>query len=200
MPAKKHKTSAVDLHPEAARNFQPTISAAVSTAASSGARTRGASSTRKAGTNGYVCALERTQTGKYNMRVRAIFAEHGRRAATRAAKTSEGSWTLPVYYLASSFPAVMKKLEESLQFLQKNEERLRFWGVERTDDPNVAGELLKEIGLRLDRRRDFPRKVVELGVPRERPLSAAMLAPVRRVLAESLAQERPAGRSALASD
>jgi hypothetical protein len=107
---------------------------------------------------------------------------------------------LPVYFLASSFNAAMKKLEESLQLLQKNEARLRFWGVERTDDPNLAGDLLQEFGLWLDRRREFPRKVAELGVPRERPVPASMLAPVRRILADSVAQERPVDRTAIAGD
>jgi hypothetical protein len=127
--------------------------------------------------NEYVCAIEKTQNGKYNVRVRAAF---GRNA-----------WTLPVYFLASSFNGAMKKLEEALQQLQKNEERLRFWGVERTDDPNMAGDLLQEFGLWLDRRKEFPRKAAELGVPRERPVPASMLAPMRRRLADSVAQERP---------
>lgn len=126
--------------------------------------------------NEYVCAIEKTQNGKYNVRVRAVF---GRNA-----------WTLPVYFLASSFNGAMKKLEESLQHLQKNEERLRFWGVERTDDPNMAGDLLQEFGLWLDRRKEFPRKAAELGVPRERPVPASMLAPMRRRLADSVTQER----------
>jgi hypothetical protein len=154
-----------------------------------------------AGANGYLCALERNQNGKYNVRVRATFGGSGSQVdGGRTAQIGQGGWTLPVYFLASSFHAAMKKLEQSLQFLQKNEERLRFWAVERTDDPNLAGELLQEFGLWLDRRREFPRKVAELGVPRERPVSASMLAPVRRVLADSLAQERPGGHSALASD
>jgi hypothetical protein len=74
--------------------------------------------------------------------------------------------------------------------LQKNEERLRFWGVERSDDPGVAGDLLKEFGLWLDRRREYPRKVAEVNVSRERPVPASMLAPIRRVLADSVSQER----------
>ena len=154
--------------------------------------------------NEYLCAIERNQNGKYTVRVRAMFgpgkrnSENGR-AGQSGEKNSSG-WTLPVYFLASSFNAAMKKLEESLQVLQKNEERLRFWGVERTDDPNVAGDLLQEFGLWLDRRRDFPRKVAELGIPRERPVPASMLAPVRRVLADSVAQERPVERTALAGD
>jgi hypothetical protein len=62
--------------------------------------------------NEYLCAIEKNQNGKYNVRVRAVFGSDG--------------WSLPVYFLASSFNAAMKKLEEALQLLQKNEERLRF--------------------------------------------------------------------------
>jgi len=98
-------------------------------------------------TNRYVCGVERNQNGKYNVRVHAAFNPSGR-----------DGWALAVYFLASSFNAAMKKLEESLQVLQKNEDRLRFWAVERTDDPNLAGDFLKEFGLWLDRRQDFPRK------------------------------------------
>ncbi|HXO05497.1 MAG TPA: hypothetical protein VN884_07690 [Candidatus Sulfotelmatobacter sp.] len=127
--------------------------------------------------NEYLCAIEKNQNGKYNVRVRAVFGHDG--------------WSLPVYFLASSFNAAMKKLEEALQLLQKNEERLRFWGVERSDDPNVAGDLLREFGLWLDRRKEFPRKVAELGIQRERPVPASLLAPVRRILADSVSQERP---------
>jgi hypothetical protein len=127
--------------------------------------------------NEYLCAIEKNQNGKYNVRVRAVFGHDG--------------WSLPVYFLASSFNAAMKKLEEALQLLQKNEERLRFWGVERSDDPNVAGDLLLEFGLWLDRRKEFPRKVAELGVQRERPVPASLLAPIRRILADSVSQARP---------
>ena len=137
------------------------------------------------GTNGgndYLCAIERNQNGKYNVRIRAFFPR--------------GNWRLFVYFLASSFDKAMKKLEESLQVLQKNEERMRFWSIERSDDPNVAGDLLEEFGLWLDRRAEFPRKAAEVGAPFERLISASMLAPVRRTLAETLAQER----SAIASD
>jgi hypothetical protein len=129
-------------------------------------------------TNQYLCTIERNQNGKYNLRVRAQFGGGAQ------------SWVLSVYFLASSFSAAMKKLEESLQFLQKSEEKLRFWAVERTDDPNLAGDLLQDFGLRLDRRRDFPRRTGEIAVPRERPVPAAMLAPLRRVLADAVAQER----------
>jgi hypothetical protein len=126
--------------------------------------------------NTYQCAMERNQNGKYNIRIRATFAK--------------GSWSLSTYFLASSFNAAMKKLEEALQLLQKNEERLRFWGVERTDDPNMAGDILQDFGLWLDRRREFPRKIADLSVAAERSVPASMLAPVRRVLADSVSQER----------
>ena len=99
-----------------------------------------------AGTSDYLCAIERNQNGKYNVRIRAVFG-------------GQAGWNITLYFLASSFNAAMKKLEESLQLLQKNEERLRFWSIERSDDPNVAGDLLEESGLWLDRRREFPRKM-----------------------------------------
>ena len=147
--------------------------------------------------NGYLCAIERNQNGKYSVRVRAVFAPEAKdRGAARETNGHRAGWMLPVYFLASSFNGAMKKLEEALQVLQKNEARLRFWGVERTDDPNLADDLLKELGLGLDRRHDFPRKVAELDVPRERPVPASLLAPVRRILADSVAQERPVDRTA----
>ena len=147
--------------------------------------------------NEYRCAIERNQNGKYNVRVRAVFGPGGRDSENGGTgQNGHTGWMLPVYFLASSFNAAMKKLEESLQLLQKNEARLRFWGVERTDDPNLAGDLLREFGLWLDRRREFPRRVAELGVLRERPVPASLLAPVRRILADSIAQERPVDRTA----
>lgn len=126
--------------------------------------------------NQYLCAVEKNQSGKYDVRIRAVFRQDG--------------WTLPVYFLASTFTVAMKKLEESLRSLQKSEDRLRFWGVERTDDPNLAGDLLKEMGLALDRRKDLPRKIAEIRVAPARTVTSSMLASARRVLTESLAQER----------
>jgi hypothetical protein len=145
--------------------------------------------------NEYLCAIERNQNGKYNVRVRAVF---GQEDIQLDQQSSHSGWTLPVYFLASSFNGAMKKLEESLQLLQKNEDRLRFWSVEHSDDPNMAGELLHDSGLKIDRRREFPRKIAELAVSRERVVPASLLAPVRRVLADCVSQERPS--AALASD
>src|SRR5712671_87992 len=82
----------------------------------------------KANRNEYQCTIEVNQNGKYCVRVRAVF--------TRKA------WTLPVYFLASTFDGAMTKLEKTLQFLQQQEEKLWFWGVERSDDPKFSGELV----------------------------------------------------------
>jgi hypothetical protein len=149
-------------------------------------RLRNSMSNRNSSLNNYYCAMEKNQNGKYNIRIRVTFGQR--------------SWSLSVYFLASSFNAGMKKLEQSLQLLQKSEERLRFWGVERSDDPNVAGDLLQEFGLFLDRRREFPRKLAEINVGTEKPIAASMLAPVRRILADSVSQERERSFSAAAGD
>ena len=145
-------------------------------------RSKNTVSNRISSQNTYICAMEKNQNGKYNIRIRVTFGH--------------GSWSLSVYFLASA----MKKLEQSLQLLQRNEERLRFWGVERTDDPNVAGDLLQEFGLWLDRRREFPRKLAETSVGSGKPVAASMLAPVRRILADSVSQERERAFTAAAGD
>ena len=120
--------------------------------------------------NEYRCTIEVNQNGKYCVRIRASFARH--------------AWVLSVYFLASSFDRAMTKLEQSLQYLQRQEDRLWFWGVDRSDDPNLAGELLREAGLRRDRRAEFPRKSASLSLLPEHPVPAVQLAPVRRGLAE----------------
>jgi len=126
--------------------------------------------------NEYRCAIEVNKNGKYCLRVRATFWRH--------------DWVLGIYFLASSFDRAMRKLEESLQFLQRHEDKLWFWGVERTDDPNLAGEMLGEVGLHLDRRAEFPRKSAVIAVPPDKPVPAFLFAPARRGLAESLASVR----------
>ncbi len=126
--------------------------------------------------NHYRCAIEINQNGKYCVRIRVTFARH--------------SWILSAYVLASSFDRDMKKLEQSLQFLQRQEDRLWFWGVDRSDDPNLSGEMLREAGLRLDRRAEFPRRAASLSLPPDRPVPAFLLAPVRRGLAASVENTR----------
>jgi len=122
--------------------------------------------------NEYQCTIELNQNGKYCVRVRASFARK--------------AWVLPVYFLASSFDGAMRKLEQVLQFLQQKEERLRFWGVEYSDDPKISEELVREAGLRLDRRAEFPLRSSSVALSPEKPVPAVLLAPVRRGLAHSI--------------
>jgi hypothetical protein len=126
--------------------------------------------------NEYQCTIEVNQNGKYCVRVRALFVRKG--------------WVLPVYFLASTFDRAMRKLEQTLQFLQQKEERLWFWGVEYSDDPNFSEELVREAGLHLDRRTAFPRRSAHVTLSPERPVPAVLLAPVRRGLASSIDSAR----------
>jgi hypothetical protein len=64
----------------------------------------------------------------------------------------------------------------------------------------MAGDILQEFGLWLDRRKEYPRKVADLAVASDRNVPASMLAPVRRVLADSVSQEREKAFSAAAGD
>jgi hypothetical protein len=132
--------------------------------------------------NEYRCCIEINQNGKYSVRIQARFGGKG--------------WSLPVFFLVSSFDAAMKRLEEALQLLQREEERLWFWGVERSDDPKLAAELLNPAGLHYDQRREFPRRLAEFVVGSGRSVPAFRLAQARRTLAESIS----VGRTALASD
>jgi hypothetical protein len=122
--------------------------------------------------NEYQCTIEVNQNGKYCVRVRAIFTRK--------------EWVLPVYFLASTFNNAMRKLEETLQYLQQQEDRLWFWGVERSDDPNFSAELVKDAGLRLDRRAEFPRRASNVVLSPEQRVPAVLMAPVRRGLADSI--------------
>jgi hypothetical protein len=84
----------------------------------------------------------------------------------------------------------MKKLEESLDFLQRHEEKLWFWGVDRAEDMGFSAEFLREAGLKLDRRTEFSRKTANLSLVPERQVPAFVLGPVRRNLAESVEAPR----------
>jgi len=122
--------------------------------------------------NDYRCSIEKNQSGKYCVRIRVLYPRH--------------AWTLPVFFLASSFDRAMKQLEGSLDFLQRNEEKLWFWGVDRAEDIGFSAEFLKEASLHLDRRDEFPRKAANLSVEPEREVPAFVLGPVRRGLAEAI--------------
>ncbi len=133
--------------------------------------------------NDYRCSIEKNQTGKYCVRLRVQYPRH--------------AWNLGVFFLASSFDRAMKKLEEALHFLQRNEEKLWCWGVDRSEGESMgfSTEFLKEAGLHLDRRNEFPRKAANLSVAPERDVPAFVLGPIRRGLAESVefARVQPAG-------
>lgn len=128
--------------------------------------------------NDYRCSMERNQSGKYCVRIQVHYPRH--------------AWDLSVFFLASSFDRAMKKLEEGLDFLQRNEEKLWFWGVDRAEDLGFSAEFLKEAGLTLDRRQEFPRKAASLSVAPERDVPAFALGPMRRGLAESIEIPRAA--------
>jgi len=120
--------------------------------------------------NDYRCSIERNQAGKYCVRIQAHYPRH--------------AWTLSVFFLASSFDRAMKKLEESLDFLQRHEEKLWFWGIDRAEDMGFSAEFLREASLKLDRRTEFPQKATNLSLLPEREVPAFVLGPVRRGLAE----------------
>src|ERR1700732_3464191 len=127
--------------------------------------------------NDYRCSIERNQAGKYCVRIRVRYPRH--------------AWLLGVFYLASNFDKAMKKLEESVDFLQRHEEKLWFWGIDRAEDMGFSAEFLREAGLRLDGRLEFPPKGASLALAPERSVPAFVLVPVRRGLAESVEASRP---------
>ena len=126
--------------------------------------------------NDYRCSIEKNQNGKYCVRMRVQYPRH--------------AWSLGVFFLASSFDRAMKKLEESFHFLQRNEEKLWFWGVDRAEDIGFSAEFLREAGLHLDRRIEFPRKAANLSLVPDRDAPASALGFVRRGLAESVETAR----------
>jgi hypothetical protein len=132
--------------------------------------------------NDYRCSIERNQSGKYCVRVQVHYPRH--------------AWTLGVFFLAGSFDRSMKKLEAALDFLQRQEEKLWFWGVDRAEDMGFLAEFLKDAGLKLDRRNEFPRKATNVSLAPERQVPAFVLGPMRRGLAESV----ETARSVVAAD
>jgi hypothetical protein len=128
--------------------------------------------------NDYRCSIERNQSGKYCVRLRVRYPRH--------------AWTLSVFFLTSSFDRAMKKLEQALDFLQRHEEKLWFWGVDRAEDMGFSAEFLREAGLRLDRRAEFPKKATSVALTPEREVPAFVLGPMRRGLAESVEMVRSA--------
>src|SRR5215472_10085062 len=80
------------------------------------------------------------------------------------------AWTLGVFFLAGSF--------------------------DRAADLGFSAEFLREAGLKLDRRTEFPPKSASLSLAPEREVPAFVLGTVRRGLAESVSS----GRVAAAGD
>jgi hypothetical protein len=126
--------------------------------------------------NEYRCCIETNNRGKYCVRVRVRFLRHG--------------WSLPVYFLTSTLERAVRKLEQTLQLLQTQEDRLWFWCVDRSADPYVSDDMLREVGLRLDRRVEFPRRTENIAVAPEQRIPVGRLAPVQRALAESIGSGR----------
>lgn len=116
--------------------------------------------------NQYLCSLEKNQAGKFAVRIRARFARR--------------NWTLSAYLLASSIDQSTRKLEQAIRFMQASEERLWFWGVDRSDDPGFAADLLGKEGLKLDRRAEFPARSSMIRLAPDRPVGADVLLQVRR--------------------
>src|ERR1700756_2226259 len=126
--------------------------------------------------NDYRCSIEKNQAGKYCVRIRVHYPRH--------------AWSLRVFFLASNFDRAMKKLEESLDFLQRHEEKLWFWGVDRAEDMGFSAEFLREVGMKLDQRTEFPRKAANLTLTPERSVPAFVLGSIRRGLAGSVEAPR----------
>ena len=129
--------------------------------------------------NQYRCSIEKNQAGKFGGRIRAHFARQ--------------DWDLNIYFVAASLTRAVQKLEESLRFLQMNEERLWFWGVDRSDDLNFFSELLAEEGLKLDKRAEFPRRSTLIAIAPDRDLLADTLAIIRREFGKLNPRVRPNG-------
>ena len=159
-----------------ARNL-PSASKRVSKPAPAPPKKLGATRRPNSQSNQYRCSIEKNQAGKFGGRIRAHFARQ--------------DWDLNVYFVAGSLARAVQKLEQSLRFLQMNEERLWFWGVDRSDDPNFAAELLGEAGLKLDQRAEFPRRSAFIAIAPDRDLLADTLALIRREFGKLNARERP---------
>jgi hypothetical protein len=128
--------------------------------------------------NEYRCSLERNEAGKQTVRIRASFARQ--------------KWNLSVYFLATSRPQALRKLERVLRFLQLNEERLWFWGADRRDDPDFSADLLNDVGLKMDRRDEFPERFSVISLAADRPVAADQLDLVRRNLSQTRGTVRAA--------
>lgn len=128
---------------------------------------------RRTPRNTYRISVEPNQAGKHEARLEARFGE--------------SAWSLRVYFLSGTPERLLARLQNVLRYIQRHEEELWMWGSNASDRSLLFDELLREAGLELDRRKDFPRSAVVLsGRPGEafRPLQ---LAELRRKLDARLA-------------
>jgi len=131
--------------------------------------------------NDYRCSIERNQSGKYCVRLQVHYPRH--------------AWNLSVFFLAGSFDRAMKRLEEALDFLQRQEEK-RGSGVWTA--PKTWAFRPSSSRMRVEARPPF--RISKKGHQRiagpGAPVPAFVLGPMRRGLAESV----EVARSAAASD
>ena len=123
--------------------------------------------------NTYRISVEPNHSGKCEARLEARFAE--------------SNWVLRVYFLTSRAGRVWPRLEEVLRTLQRQEEQLWIWGAERNARGPLFDELLRDAGLELDRRREFPRGARVLSVRSGEPPRTLQLAELKRKLSGRLA-------------
>ncbi len=139
---------------------------------------------RQASQNTYRVSVEPNQLGKHMARIEARFAE--------------SDFRLLVYFQAASPDRLFSRLPGVLRFLQNREEQLWLWGSESSDRSLFFEELLEEVGLTLDRRRDFPRAAVAVGAAPGANLRPLQLAELKRRLSARLTPKVAAGRAVAA--
>lgn len=127
---------------------------------------------RHAVLNTFRITAERNQSGKWAVRIEAFYA------ASR--------WTLNVYLVAASPRRLVSRLQTALRYLQREEEKLWLWGSDASDRDLLFGQMLRDAGLQLDRRRDFPRRAVVLAVPSGQAFRPTQFAEIKRKLSERL--------------
>jgi len=127
--------------------------------------------------NAYRCHVERNSNQRYEVRLEA---HYGR-----------ADWTLRVFFLAHTPERALARMQAVLRFLQREEGKLCLWGADPADRELLFEELLANAlpdgaGLRLDRRRDFPRTAPSIVVPVGEPLTLLLLAELKRKVAARL--------------
>ena len=118
-----------------------------------------------------------------DVRVSTIPAGHGERVVLRLLDKQAGRLDLAQLGMDASTQRAMDEL------IQKP------YGIILVTGPTGSGKTTT-LYAALERLNDDTRNIMT----RERPVPASMLAPIRRILADSVAQERPVDRTAMAGD